>query len=99
MVACSILLVDELVVRSGSMHPRIASVFRDDPHGVDYAGDVAEDRQDSPIECAVASHIPSIRLAYAEKRADERTRTADLESNYECAVIGCWALQGFANSA
>jgi hypothetical protein len=45
-VACSILLVDELVVRSGSMHPRIASVFRDDPHSVDHAGDVAEDRQD-----------------------------------------------------
>jgi hypothetical protein len=34
-----------------------------------------------------------------EQRADERTRTADLESHYECAVRGCWALQEIANSA
>ena len=32
-------------------------------------------------------------------RADERTRTAYPCSSYECAVSGCWALQGFANPA
>jgi hypothetical protein len=32
-------------------------------------------------------------------RADERTRTADLKSHYECAVRRFWALQGFANPA
>jgi hypothetical protein len=34
--------------------------------------------QDSPIEGAVVSHIPSIRLTYAEKRVDEQTRTTFL---------------------
>jgi hypothetical protein len=33
------------------------------------------------------------------ERADERTRTADLISSYECAVIGCRALHGYANPA
>jgi hypothetical protein len=32
-------------------------------------------------------------------RADERTRTAYPCSSYECAVIGCWVLQGFAITA
>jgi hypothetical protein len=33
------------------------------------------------------------------KRADERTRTAYSCSSYECAVSGCWALQGLADPA
>jgi hypothetical protein len=49
--------------------------------------------QDSPIAGAVASHIPSIRFTYAEKRADERTRTAFLIS----LRVRIHALQGFAN--
>jgi hypothetical protein len=32
-------------------------------------------------------------------RADERTRTADLESLSECAVSSCWALHRIANHA
>jgi hypothetical protein len=38
-------------------------------------------------------------LQIATKRgADERTRTAYPCSSYECAVIGCWTLQEFADS-
>jgi hypothetical protein len=44
-----------------------------------------------------ARRAPTLRKA--KKRPDERTRTADLESHYECAVGRFWALQGFANSA
>jgi hypothetical protein len=47
--------------------------------------------QDSPIAGAVASHIPSIRFTYAEKRADERTRTAFLliTSENSCVAGVC----------
>jgi hypothetical protein len=51
--------------------------------------------QDSPIAGAVASHIPSIRFTYAEKRADERTRTADLIS----LRVRIHALQGLPEVA
>jgi hypothetical protein len=40
-----------------------------------------------------------LRVLQVKKRADERTRTADLISSYECAVSGCWELQGYANPA
>src|SRR5215212_5630444 len=34
-----------------------------------------------------------------KRRADERTRTADLEAHYECAVSGCSALPELAKPA
>jgi hypothetical protein len=43
-------------------------------------------------------NLQSIRLIHAvreSRRADSNRFT----THYECAVSGCWALQGFANTA
>src|SRR3712207_4310141 len=47
--------------------------------------------QKAPDSQPGASHSRSIRLTYADcGRADERTRTADLQPHYECALIHSW---------
>jgi len=44
-----------------------------------------------------SSHVRG--LDKGKKRTDERTRTADLESHYECAGRRCWGVHSLANAA
>jgi hypothetical protein len=50
-------------------------------------------RRGFPLSCTFGLFMGNIE----SRRAD--SRTADLSSSYECAVIGCWALHGLSNPA
>ena len=49
--------------------------------------------------CWGLSHFAIILQMKAKRRTDERARTADLESHYECAGRRCWGVHSLANAA
>src|SRR5215210_2894817 len=63
---------DEWAIRSRSVSLQIALVFRNDPHGMDYARDIAEDReQDVDPELFAYTHLQEDPEGWEKYRDDD----------------------------